>query len=297
MTGRWTMKIETAFFHKIFSKLGLESLFLWIWRKKTTRNVINAPRRIIYFLFRKRYEVLGSNSEEISRITESLVNSGFAQTHISRFKDMPTLQSLQDEYDQLLALEIRSPHSRKSKEFIQRLVDDDYDFVSNSNSSFCKFVTNRDLFYVATRYLRLVPKRTSFKVWRSHFTGSEARSASQNWHRDYNEFQMIRVFLYLNHVTVETGAGQYISGTHYLGDSYNLLEYSEESGTYATDDEIAENFTLDRVLTAEGEPGTIVLIDTAGLHRGGFHTIPSERRIALLTFSTAADIMPTKIKV
>jgi hypothetical protein len=38
-------------------------------------------------------------------------------------------------------------------------------------------------------------------------------------------------------------------------------------------------------------------MDTAGLHRGGYHSKPSERRVSLLTFSTAADIMPTKLRL
>jgi len=82
-----------------------------------------------------------------------------------------------------------------------------------------------------------------------------------------------------------------------LGDSYNKLEYSEESGTYATDEEVADNFDESRVVVASGGPGTIVLLDTAGLHRGGYHPVPGERRVAILTFSTAADIQPTRIRL
>jgi ectoine hydroxylase-related dioxygenase (phytanoyl-CoA dioxygenase family) len=108
---------------------------------------------------------------------------------------------------------------------------------------------------------------------------------------------MVRIFLYFNDVSLESGAGQYVAGSHYLGDSYHLLEYSEESGTYATDEEIALNFDVDRIVVSEGRPGTIVFLDTAGLHRGGFHSKPSERRVALLTYSTAADIMPTLIRL
>ena len=37
-------------------------------------------------------------------------------------------------------------------------------------------------------------------------------------------------------------------------------------------------------------------VDTAGLHRGGYHPVPGERRVSLTTFSTAADLMETKIR-
>jgi len=221
---------------------------------------------------------------------------GIAFASLNSFQGMPTLHELCEEYEDLLVREKSKPHSRKSKIYIERLIDDDYDFKGNRGSALHLYVSHPSLKLVAANYLDMIPKLTSFKVWRSHFTGDKFRTASQNWHRDYNEFKMLRIFLYFNKVGIANGAGEYVSGSHYLGDSYNKLEYSEEMGTYATDDEIAENFSSERILKAEGSAGTIVFMDTAGLHRGGYHTAPeSERRVALVTFSTAADIMPSKI--
>lgn len=289
-------KIETATFYMLFSRIGLSDFFLFFWRLRFVRSILNAPRRLLWkgiqeFFLRK------TSREEVLRIAQSLSKNGYAISHIDNFEDMPQISALQEEYEELLAIEQNRPHSRKSKNFIERLIDDDYDFKSRHHKPLYLFVSNKSLQAIAASYLRLFPKRTSFKVWRSHFTGATERSASQNWHRDYNEFQMVRIFLYFNDVSLNSGAGQYVVGSHYLGDSYHLLEYSEENGTYATDEEIALNFELDRIVVSEGKPGTIVFLDTAGLHRGGFHSVPSERRVALLTYSTAADIMPTLIRL
>ena len=289
-------RLETALIYLICSRFRMGGIFLRIWRIPTVRKLINFPRHF-HFMLTSFRETNLEDREEIDRVANSLRRDGFAITHIGRLSGMPGIQELQEEYDLLLERERQKPHSRKSKVYIERLVDDDYDFRNNGESPFSKFVRNSSLNTIASIYLRLTPKKTSFKVWRSHFTGEANRTASQNWHRDYNEFQMIRCFLYLNNVTLQGGAGEYIVGSHYLGDSYNLLEYSEESGTYATDKEISDNFDASRVIAAEGGEGTVVLIDTAGLHRGGYHSVPSERRVALLTFSTAADIMPTRIPI
>ena len=123
------------------------------------------------------------------------------------------------------------------------------------------------------------------------------RTASQNWHRDYNEFQMIRIFLYFNNVGKDNGAGEYVTGTHYLGDSYNKLQDSEDGvSRYSTEQQVEKEFESNRVVTAEGLAGTMFFVDTAGLHRGGYHPVPGERRVSLTTFSTAADLMETKIR-
>lgn len=291
------MRFEVATWNFIFEKLGIQKIFFFFWRRKSFRNLINLPRRLSFRLKGKRRLGKRSDAIEIARVATELKEHGIAISSIENFSEMPTTSELQKEYNELLAKEAEAPHSRKFKPFIERLIDDDYDFSTNKTSAIYRFVSNPALKITAENYLNLVPKLTSFKIWRSHFTGNLSRTASQNWHRDYNEFQMVRIFLYFNDVDVSNGAGQYVSGSHYLGDSYNKLEYSEESGTYATDEEIAENFSGDRIVCATGKAGTLVFMDTAGLHRGGFHTNEGERRVSLLTFSTAADIMPTRVKL
>jgi len=277
-------------------KLGMHSLFEHVWNIKWFRNLINLPRRIVFQLRGGHRLAERFDANEIKRLFEDLRKNGIAITHIDKLQDMPSISELQREYEMLLEIERKKPHSRKSKAFIERLIDDDYDFKSNKDSAIRRLVSNPAIKLVAENYLKLIPKLTSFKIWRSHFTGDTSRTASQNWHRDYNEFQMVRVFLYFNKVERENGAGEFVIGSHYLGDSYNILEYSEELGTYATEEEIEQNFSLERIVCATGTPGTLVFMDTAGLHRGGYHSEPSERRVSLLTYSTAADIMPTKLK-
>jgi len=291
------MRFEIASIYRISKNHGSIKIFNFFWERKFFRFIINLPRRTLFRVIGSRRLKARADALEILRIANELKKSGIAYSNIEKLSEMPTISELQEEYEELLAKEYKKPHSRKSKPFIERLIDDDYDFSANEGSAIFRFVSNTSLKKVAENYLSLVPKLTSFKVWRSHFTGDPKRSASQNWHRDYNEFQMVRIFLYFNDVNVRNGAGQYVTGTHYLGDSYNKLEYSEELGTYATDEEIASNFSADRIVNANGSAGTLVFMDTAGLHRGGFHSVEGERRVSLLTYSTAADIMPTRVNL
>jgi ectoine hydroxylase-related dioxygenase (phytanoyl-CoA dioxygenase family) len=250
--------------------------------------------RIILFKLDKTF-VLPNNSVG-HRIFIDLTKFGIAKAHVSEFENMPNLVQLQHEYDELLSKEKELPHDRKSKTFIQRLVDNDFEF-DNLESAITQYCLNEDVMKACANYFGLSPKLTSFKIWRSHQTESTERSASQNWHRDYNEYKMVRVFLYFNEVNKNNGAGEYVTGTHYMGDSYTKLQDSEDGiSRYATEEQVKKEFEDCRTLIAEGSAGTMFFVDTAGLHRGGYHPVPGERRVSLTTFSTAADLMATMVR-
>ena len=284
---------ENASIFRVLKRLKLGKVYLILWRTSIFRKFLNLWR-IILFKLDKTF-VLPNNSVG-HRIFIDLTKFGIAKAHVSEFKNMPNLVQLQHEYDELLSKEKELPHDRKSKTFIQRLVDDDFEF-DNLESAITQYCLNEDVMKACANYFGLIPKLTSFKIWRSHQTESTERIASQNWHRDYNEYKMVRVFLYFNEVNKNNGAGEYVIGTHYMGDSYTKLQDSEDGiSRYATEEQVKKEFEDSRTLIAEGSAGTMFFVDTAGLHRGGYHPVPGERRVSLTTFSTAADLMETMVR-
>jgi hypothetical protein len=284
---------ENASIFRVLTRLKLGKAYLILWRTSIFRKFLNLWR-IILFKLDKTF-VLPNNSVG-HRIFIELTKFGIAKAHVSEFKNMPNLVQLQHEYDELLSKEKELPHDRKSKTFIQRLVDDDFEF-DNLESAITQYCLNEDVMKACANYFGLIPKLTSFKIWRSHQTESTERIASQNWHRDYNEYKMVRVFLYFNEVNKNNGAGEYVTGTHYMGDSYTKLQDSEDGiSRYATEEQVKKEFEDSRILIAEGSAGTMFFVDTAGLHRGGYHPVPGERRVSLTTFSTAADLMETMVR-
>ena len=287
------MILENALIFKFLSRLKLNKIYLVVWRKKFFRKLLNS-RRIILFKLNKTYN--SADNTLVLRIASDLTKHGIAKAEITEFVNMPTLVALQQEYEELLAKDNLNPHDRKAKSFIQRLVDDDYKFDS-AQSAITRYCLNEEVAIACAKYLGMIPKLTSFKIWRSHQTEIAERTASQNWHRDYNEYQMIRIFLYFNDVNKNNGAGEYVTGTHYLGDSYNKLQDSEDGvSRYSTEEQVTKEFDSNRLVVAEGNAGTMYFVDTAGLHRGGYHPVPGERRVSLTTFSTAADLMETKVR-
>ena len=287
--------LENARVFIVLERFGLSRPYLWMWRKSVVRQAINARRVEKYRKIQSEIP-LSKDSFVIQRVAEELSLYGVAKAHISEFTGMPSLGQLKVAYEALLTAEEESPHSRKGKSFIERLIDDDYSIKTESDP-LSAYLLNQSIALACAKYLGLIPKLTSFKVWRSHQIELQERTASQNWHRDYNEYQMVRVFCYFNDVTSDNGAGEYIKGSHFKGDSFDKLQDSEDGlSRYSTDEDVKSLFPEDRVAVAEGIAGTLFFMDTAGLHRGGFHPVPGERRVSLTTYSTAADLQPTKIR-
>ena len=118
------MIFENALIFKVLTRLKLNKVYLLVWRKSVFRKIINS-RRIILFKLNKL-----PNNIVASRISADLARYGIAKAVITEFRNMPNIVELQNEYDELLSKDNLSPHDRKAKSFIQRLVDDDYKFDS-----------------------------------------------------------------------------------------------------------------------------------------------------------------------
>ena len=288
-------RLENALVFRILERFGLSKPYLSAWRKSLVRRVINARRAKKYAKLKS--EIRSTNDWlVIQRVAADLSTNGLAKAHISEFTSMPSLDKLKAAYEDLLKAEEETPHSRKGKSYIERLIDDDF-LIQTKNDPLSDYLLNPGIAMACATYLELIPKLTSFKVWRSHQIELQDRTASQNWHRDYNEYQMVRVFCYFNDVTSDNGAGEYIKGSHFKGDSFDKLQDSEDGlSRYSKDSDVESLFSEDKIAVAAGIAGTLIFMDTAGLHRGGFHPVPGERRVSLTTFSTAADLQPTKIR-
>jgi ectoine hydroxylase-related dioxygenase (phytanoyl-CoA dioxygenase family) len=288
-------KIENALLFRVSEKMGVAKLYLFVWRKEQFRNFLNY-KRTRTFLNCKEELNLHPDRAVIRRLVDDLNQFGVAHANLNEFENAPSLENLQKNYSKLLQFEEQNPHNRKDKAYIQRLVDDDFKF-KEEDRPLIDFLLTPGIALVCAHYLGLIPKLTSFKIWRSHQTETQERLASQNWHRDYNEYQMVRVFLYFNDVSVANGAGEYIKGTHFKGNFFDVLQDSVDGlSRYSSNEQVVASFSEDKIVRAEGNAGSLFFMDTAGIHRGGYHPLPGERMVSLTTFSTAADLQPTRIR-
>lgn len=135
------------------------------------------------------------------------------------------------------------------------------------------------LFNIVNNYLGLKASLRSCDIWHT-FTSSEP-TRSQNWHRDQEDFRMVKAFIYLNDVDEAAGPFVYAKRSHTKGIYFRDPVWFKEDGHHnkrSTDAEVERVISRSQWLTATGKAGTVILADTRGLHKGGFAT--EKERIA-----------------
>lgn len=140
-------------------------------------------------------------------------------------------------------------------------------------------------------YMRLWPKLIYADAWYSIPMDPGKRIGSQQWHRDPEDRQMVKVYLYLSEIDKSAGAMEYILGTSNTigGQGMQIGEWKAAGANLYPSAELVENsFPSDRHFYCTGPVGTLLFCDTTGLHRGGIST-SKPRVVATWTFVTPAS--------
>jgi len=127
-----------------------------------------------------------------------------------------------------------------------------------------------------------------YNVWLTRPSGEQLQS-SQLWHRDREDFYILKVFIYLRDVGPGAGPFRYAVGTH-RGRDRRLLPGRTSEGVISrtTDSELAAVVPPDRWSDVLGPRGTVVLADTRGLHCGGA-AVDTERLLFTCMFTSQAS--------
>ncbi|WP_020401540.1 phytanoyl-CoA dioxygenase family protein [Gracilimonas tropica] len=115
------------------------------------------------------------------------------------------------------------------------------------------------------RYRFIMANRTKF------VPGNEGSGGG--WHRDSINRRQLKYIVYLNDVTEYNGAFEYLAGTHNASDKFKINNYLgiSKSETRYKDDEInkvKEKFPEYKSVICEAKKGSVIVVDTSGIHRG-----------------------------
>jgi phytanoyl-CoA dioxygenase PhyH len=104
---------------------------------------------------------------------------------------------------------------------------------------------------------------------------AEERIASQRWHRDPWDDNIVKVFTYFSDVDADAGPFEYVRGTPKGGRNAHLWPWQGDDaygkhGLYPDQAEFEAKVPAEDVLTCTGPAGTMVFADTSGFHRGGW---------------------------
>lgn len=132
-----------------------------------------------------------------------------------------------------------------------------------------RFALQENILGVANAYLGMRTRLRYYNVWHTFPTRSEPRE-SQLWHRDREDYLILKVFLYLSEVDEGAGPFTYARGSHPKGMARGEAAYSLEGHVRrSTDAQMAEVIPSERWFKGVGPKGTIIFADTRGYHRGG----------------------------
>jgi hypothetical protein len=120
---------------------------------------------------------------------------------------------------------------------------------------------------VAAGYLGCVPILDQTNVWFSFPTFNEKLNLSTNaqmFHQDKGFASFVKVFIYLNDVDQTNGPHVFVAGSH-IDEAH---KYGVPISARIPDDEITKYYSADRIKTLEGSAGTMLFVDTSGVHKG-----------------------------
>jgi hypothetical protein len=145
--------------------------------------------------------------------------------------------------------------------------------------------------HVVSSYLNLWPKLIYTDAWYSIPMDPGRRIGSQQWHRDPEDKQMVKVYLYFSEIDDSAGAMEYILGTSNAlhGRGLEIGEWKAAGANlYPSAEVVEQSFPAARRFSCSGSVGTLLFCDTTGLHRGGISR-SKPRIVATWTFVTPAS--------
>jgi hypothetical protein len=98
--------------------------------------------------------------------------------------------------------------------------------------------------------------------WSAPFHGAAKSEAAQMYHFDLDRIKFLKFFFYITDVDSETGPHCYVRKSH------KRLPPSLLKEGRLTDDEVEIGFGKENMMELGGKRGTIMAVDTRGLHKG-----------------------------
>jgi hypothetical protein len=141
--------------------------------------------------------------------------------------------------------------------------------VLDLNNVYPRFALQKPLLQIANTYFGMYTRLRYYNVWHTFATQAQARE-SQLWHRDREDYYILKVFVYLSDVDESAGPFIYAAGSHLKGKLRREPAHTLEGDIKRSNDsQMAEVVPPECWIKGVGPKGTIVFADTRGYHKGG----------------------------
>lgn len=221
-------------------------------------------------------------------LLEHLKRDGYVRTTAKHFIGQDAYEDLRRGVVDLreAGLQIDTPltDASKSKTYLRRWLGSSP--VFDASTPWAKVAMETPILDIAKAY---IPDATlyHYNIWQT-LVCEQPPFSSQLWHRDYEDRIMLKVFLYLTDVDAGAGPLWYLPGTHSLGHRKNLRPSASivDRVLRTSDKQMAAKVPESEWVELTGPAGTLLLVDTAGYHKGGYAT-ERERWLYTCQFCTS----------
>lgn len=131
------------------------------------------------------------------------------------------------------------------------------------------------------------------QIWLDIPTPGEAKE-TQLWHRDDDDHASVKAFIYLNAVTGSGGPFCFVPRTHVFGRLRNAV--APTAPGRMDDDQLAAHVPAAGWTRCTGSPGTLILADTTGFHRG-LKPLAQHRLLVALHYTSGAPRYPRSFEL
>ena len=143
------------------------------------------------------------------------------------------------------------------------------------------YVSDPALALIAARYLGQPVIQDQTALWWTTTQGS-ADAAMNAWlfHQDRDRLSFLKIFCYLTDVGPDNGPHTVVKGTH------KVLPKSLRTDGRQSDDAVREAGLWENVVSLSGPAGTMMAVDTVGLHKG-LPPVAGDRCVLQVEFATS----------
>jgi hypothetical protein len=213
------------------------------------------------------------------KILNEINENGFSKCHIKDLLNQEQLQyfyNTKNLYNEVLKypsvkkkiktlnLTGRYPGSKKpklgAKDYFNRGLD-------ITDGGLVKLFLQNPFIEIAEKYYNELPKIRNITMWTHPYTPDrDNRVGAQKWHRDQEDYKILKVFINFSNISLENGATEFCVKTQHNGSLGHIHpQIFLDKKPYKT-------FTPSKnqeIVNAAGDIGTVSFINTNGLHRGG----------------------------
>lgn len=153
-----------------------------------------------------------------------------------------------------------------------------------SNEKVQDLIIDPFLYNICSLYFNSEPIFDYASLWILNGSFNQnSKEAAQFYHFDLDRLKWLKVFIYLEEVTIDNAPHYYIKGSHKINTKPE--ELLSRGYVRISDKDIQKHYDKNKFQSITGKKGTVIIGDTKCWHKGGFVN-KGDRKILQLQFSS-----------